>query len=178
MTDVSIGFWPPFWSPSRLGSSMASPYKSLLIWVKHFNAYLAVNWILVRGFANSPFFLPDSGLYLLKVLIFLFHLKPAISNDDDDDDNPYCVVHVRYIWLTVFKSTSQLVKLNFLSHILFLLYQDAVVSVKFSPSVTYFVTSLSGCCTISEVFSIRTFDCLSIKRQNCPALGSERVSIK
>ena len=34
----------------------------------------------------------------------------------------------------------------------------------------------SGCCTFSEVFSIWTFDCFSIKRQNCQTVGPKCVS--
>ena len=42
LTDVSVSWFPAAMLELILmGSNMASPYKSLLIWVKHFSAYLA-----------------------------------------------------------------------------------------------------------------------------------------
>ena len=42
--------------------------------------------------------------------------------------------------------------------------------------ITYVLLFFSGCCTFSEVFSIWTFDCFSIKRQNCQTVGPKCVS--
>ena len=61
-----------------MGSSMASPHKSLKIWVKHFPAYHAEEKHcgpnLGEGLCKFTFFLfPNSGIYLLNGFDFYFN---------------------------------------------------------------------------------------------------------
>ena len=58
---------------------MASPYKSLLIWVKNFFGYLYTKYssglYLGEGLCIfTSFYFPDSGLYLLNGFDFYFDL--------------------------------------------------------------------------------------------------------
>ena len=63
--------------PIRMSTSMASPYKSLSIWVEYFFRYLVndipVTWILTRVFAYlSPFISQILDFIYWTVLIFIF----------------------------------------------------------------------------------------------------------
>ena len=61
--------------PIQVGTSMASLYKSLYIWVKHFFGYLVYGKFFDSGLnlregpcIFTSFHFPDSGLYLLTLV--------------------------------------------------------------------------------------------------------------
>ena len=67
----------------HVGSSVASPYKSLQFWVKHFSAsclrQIALTWTLVRVFVYLPsFFSQILDFIFWTVLIYIFR---SILND-------------------------------------------------------------------------------------------------